>query len=92
MGGTRERRETREQCLRTQMDVGWLRQGEGQEAASGAGRPWGGRRLDLPKSSRGFGVRLMRRLRILVGAVSSKEERRGLEGSKQWVLLGLGNG
>jgi len=69
-----------------------LRQGEGQEAASGAGRPWGGRRLDLPKSSRGFGVRLMRRLRILVGAVSSKEERRGLEGSKQWVLLGLGNG
>lgn len=27
----------------------------------------GGRRLDPPKSSRGFGVRLMRRLRILVG-------------------------
>ena len=39
-------------------------------------------------------MRLMRRLRILVGDVSSKEERGigGLEESKQWMLLGLGNG
>ena len=33
MGGTRERRETQEQCLRTQMDMGWLRQVEGLASA-----------------------------------------------------------